>query len=94
MIAEFDYYEFFSDPARLAIMMGLVVAIGCMALVVYWQLAAKRMECDLKQRLAERGFSANEIERIVRARGKDDDDDTEHAAPSRPPHAGRAHQLH
>ncbi len=94
MLAEFDYYEFFSDPARLAIMMGLVVAIACTGLAVYWQLAAKRMECDLKQRLAERGFSANEIERIVRARGEDDDDDTEHATPSRPPHGDRAHQLH
>ncbi len=94
MFAEFDFYEFISDPARLAIMMGLVVVIACIGLAVYQQLAAKRMECDLKQRLAERGFSANEIERIVRARGKDDDDDTEHAAPNCPPHGGRAHQLH
>ena len=94
MFAEFDYYEFFSDPERLAIMMALVVAIGSMGIIAYWQLATKRMECDLKQRLAERGFSANEIERIVRARGENDDDDTEHAAPSRPPHGGRAHQLH
>ena len=88
MFAEFDYYEFFSDPARLAIMMALVVAIGSLGIIAYWQLAAKRMECDLKQRLAERGFSANEIERIVRARGEDDDDDTEHAAPGGPPHGG------
>ena len=94
MLAEFDYYEFFSDPERLAILMALVVAIGVMAIVAFWQLAAKRMECDLKQRLAERGFSANEIERIVRARGENDDDDTEHAAPSRPRHGARAHQLH
>ncbi len=94
MFAQFDYYEFFSDEGRLAIMMALVVAIGSMGIVAYWQLAAKRMECDLKQRLAERGFSANEIERIVRARGEGDDDDTEHAAPSRLPHGGRAHQLH
>ncbi len=94
MFAEFDFYEFLSEPARLAIMMALVVSIGVIGIIAYWQLAAKRMECDLKQRLAERGFSANEIERIVRARGVDDDDDTEHAAPSRPPHAGRAHQLH
>ena len=93
MIAEFDYYEFFSDPERLAIMMALVVAIGSVGIIAYWQLAAKRMECDMKQRLAERGFSANEIERIVRARGEDDDD-TEHAAPSRPAHGGRAHLLH
>ncbi len=93
MLAEFDYYEFFSDEGRLGIMMALVVSIGVMGIIAYWQLAAKRMECDLKQRLAERGFSANEIERIVCARGKDDDD-TEHAALSRPPHAGRAHQLH
>ncbi len=94
MFAEFDYYEFFSDEGRLAIMMALVVSIGCMGIVAYWQLAAKRMDCDLKRRLAERGFSANEIERIVRARGQDDDDDIEHAAPSRPPHGGRADQLH
>ena len=93
MFAEFDYYEFLSDPGRLAILMALVVAIGSMVIVAYWQLAAKRMDCDLKQRLAERGFSANEIERIVRAHGEDDDDDTEHAAPSHPPHSGRAHQL-
>ncbi len=94
MFAEFDYYEFFSDPERLAIMMALVVSIGVIGIIAYWQLAAKRMECDLKQRLAERGFSANEIERIVRARGVDDDDDTEHAAPNCPPGGGRAHQLH
>ncbi len=76
MFAEFDYYEFFSDPGRLAIMMALVVAIGSVGIIAYWQLAAKRMECDMKERLAKRGFSANEIERIVRARGDDDDDDT------------------
>ncbi len=81
MSAEFDYYEFFSDPGRLAIMMALVVAIGSLGIIAYWQLAAKRMECDLKRRLAERGFSSREIERIVRARGEEDDDDTEHAAP-------------
>ncbi len=94
MLAEFDYYEFFSDPERLAILMALVVAIGSLGIIAYWQLAAKRMEYDLKQRLAERGFSSPEIERIVRARGEDDDDDTEHAGPSRPPHGGRANQLH
>ncbi len=94
MLAEFDFYEFFSDPARLAIMVGLVVAIGSVAIVAYWQLAAKRMDCEMKERLAERGYSAIEIERIVRARGADDDDDTEYAAPSRPQHGGRAHQLH
>ncbi len=94
MFAEFDYYEFLSDPGRLGILMALVVSIVCMGIVAYWQLAAKRMDCDMKQRLAERGFSADEIERIVRARGEGEDDDTEHAAPSRLPHGGRANQLH
>lgn len=94
MLARFDYYEFFSDPARLAIIMALLVAIGSVAIVAYWQLAAKRMDCDLKQRLAERGFAAHEIERIVCARAPDDDDATTHAAPSLPPQGDRAHQLH
>ena len=76
MFAEFDFYEFISDPGRLAIMMALVVSIGSVGIVAYWQLAAKRMECDLKQRLAERGMSANDIERIVNASAKDDDDST------------------
>ena len=76
MFAEFDFYEFISDEGRLAIILALVVSIGVVGIIAYWQLAAKRMECDLKRRLVERGFSANEIERIVRAGAKDDDAST------------------
>ena len=53
MLAEFDYYEFFSDKGRLAIVMALVVSIVSVSIIAYWQLAAKRMECDLKERLAK-----------------------------------------
>ena len=71
LLAASRFYEFFSDTGRLAVTLAMVVPIIIVGCMVYGKLATKRMEYDLKRKLAERGYGVEDIERIVNA-GRDD----------------------
>ncbi len=73
MLAEQFWHKIFNMPQILFIIMGLIAIAGITA--NFWFKAEKlRSENALKRTLAERGLSADEIERIVSARAKEPSD--------------------
>lgn len=73
MLAEQFWHKMFGMP-QIAIIMGcLIPMVGIIA--SYWYKAQKlRSEHELKRTLAERGISADEIERIIAAQAKEPSD--------------------
>ncbi len=73
MLAEQLWHKIFGMP-QIAIIMGrLIPIVGIIA--SYWYKAEKlRSENALKRTLAERGLSADEIERIIAAQAKEPSD--------------------
>ena len=73
MLSEQTWQVIFGMP-QIAVIMGcLFPIVGVIA--IHWYKAQKvRFECDLKLRLAERGTSADEIERIIAAQAQEPSD--------------------
>ncbi len=77
MLAGLPWRDLFEMP-QIAIIMGCLVGLlipiaGIIAF--YWYKAHKvRSENELKRTMVDRGLSADEIERIIAAQGKDPDD--------------------
>lgn len=85
MLAAFDWGEFFSEPARLSIIMVFGMPVVVTVTVVIGKIITKRMELDLKRRMVERGYSPREIERVIAAKrstgdDQEDDEDCERCA--------------
>ncbi len=73
MLAEQLWHKIFDMPQILFIIMGLIGIAGIGA--SFWYKAEKlRSENALKRTLAERGLSADEIERIIAAQAKQPSD--------------------
>lgn len=71
MLAELDWNQLFQMPTIAVIMGCLIPIVGSIAWA--WQAIEKtKSENALKRSLAERGMSAEEIERILAAKGPDD----------------------
>ncbi len=63
MLAEFIWNE-----GTLAIIMGMGIPIVAIVATFWYKIAKTTSENELKRTLAERGMSAEEIERVVTAR--------------------------
>ncbi len=46
---------------------GMIIAVAAIIAGVWWKLRKTQLEVQLKQSLAERGLSAEEIERVLKA---------------------------
>jgi hypothetical protein len=74
MLAEFDWNALLKKDVLIflpAILVPIAFAVGW----TWIRVVKIQSECDLKRTLAERGLSAEEIERVVAAKGPKDDDD-------------------
>ena len=70
MLAEQTWQVIFGMP-QIAIIMGCLIPIVSV-IASYWYKAQKvRSEYELKRTLVDRGMSADEIERIIAAQGKE-----------------------
>ena len=66
MLAEIDWNAMFEMPMPLFLCMGLVLMVAIIA--PQWsKVGRSRNEARLKEKMIERGYSADEIERVTRA---------------------------
>ena len=73
MLAGNIWESVFQMP-QIAIIMGCLIPIVGIISSYWYKVHKVRAENNLKRMLAERGMSADEIERIVAASSKDDDE--------------------
>ncbi len=72
MFAEADWNRVF-EPKTIAIIMTMLVPIAGSAAWAWFRINKTRSDNALKRSLAERGLGADEIERILAAKGPSDD---------------------
>lgn len=73
MIAAVDWNRVF-EPQTIAIIMAMLVPIVGSAAWAWFQVNKTRSDNALKRSLAERGMSAQDIERVLAAKGAKEED--------------------
>ncbi len=68
MFAEVDWNQLFRMP-NIAVVMGCLIPIVGAVATAWYRIAKVRSENQLKRSLVERGLAADEIERVLRAKG-------------------------
>ncbi len=77
ILAEADWGAVFDSPFVVPVCGGIVVIVVVLS-SVWRSLEKTRIEARLKEQMIASGFSADEIERVIRAtKGGDEDDDAE-----------------
>lgn len=76
MLAEIDWNALFEMPNPVFLCAGIVAVVATIA--PQWsKVTRSRNEARLKEKMIERGYSADEIERVTRA-GVNEESDGEH----------------
>ena len=70
----YSLWEIFSIP-QLPIIMGCLIPISAILGHFWYQAQKHKSDNDLKQRMLERGMSAEEIERVISAGVEHDEDE-------------------
>ena len=69
-----SFWDFTSNPATLAIFMAMLIPLAGIITAVWRGIERTKSVNALKQSMIERGMSVDEIERVLAAGGKQNDD--------------------
>ena len=74
LLAEFDWNALFDLP-KIVFLAGAIIALGAIIAPQWRKVVQSRNETRLKEKMIERGFPADEIERVTRVEANGEADD-------------------